>query len=76
MLLGRDDVDRDKPDKSGRTPLWWATENGTRKWWLCYSLQCLPLIAWPKLEEALSSLPAPEYCTGAPTIFARTATTS
>ena len=28
MLLGRDDVNPDKPDEAGRTPLWWASHNG------------------------------------------------
>ena len=28
ILLGRDGVNRDKLDKSGRTPFWWAAENG------------------------------------------------
>ena len=28
MLLGRDDVNPNTPDHSGRTPLCWAAENG------------------------------------------------
>jgi len=28
LLLARDDVNPDKPDKDGKTPLWWASRWG------------------------------------------------